>query len=239
MEHSKEKTFRTMVTLTVLFGLIPLTIWLGVWLLKDRKYNVISVIIALLSCVPFFARFEKGKSGAREVIVIAVMSALSVVGRWIFAPLPAFKPVTAMTIITGVSLGPESGFIVGSMSALISNIYFGQGPWTPFQMFVWGLIGFLSGVIFRKRKKPNRILLSLVGVLGGVLFSLLMDIWTVMSLDGEFLLSRYLASVVSALPFMAIYAVSNVVFLMILAYPFWEKLDRIKEKYGIFPPPAK
>ena len=234
MEQDKKTILRTCITLGVLFILIPLTIWLGVWLLEDRKYNIISIIIALLSCVPFFVRFEKGKSGAREMIVIAVMSAFSVVGRLIFAPIPAFKPVTAITIISGVALGPEAGFIVGSMTAVVSNMFYGQGPWTPFQMFVWGFIGFLAGVIFKKSKKPNRILLSIVGAFGGVLFSLLMDIWTTLSLDGEFLLSRYLVNVASSLSFMAIYAVSNIVFLIILAHPFLEKLNRIKTKYGIF-----
>lgn len=234
MKQGKKTILRTSITVGVLFILIPLTIWIGVWLFEDRKYNIISMIIALLSCIPFFVRFEKSKSGAREMIVIAVMSAFSVVGRLIFAPIPAFKPVTAITIISGVALGPEAGFIVGSMTAVVSNMFYGQGPWTPFQMFVWGFIGFLAGVIFRKIKKPNRILLSLVGTFGGVLFSLLMDIWTTLSIDGKFLLSRYLVNVASSLSFMVIYAVSNIVFLIILAHPFLEKLNRIKTKYGIF-----
>jgi len=152
MIQNKKNILRTVISAVVLFVLIPLTIWLGVWLFEDRKYNIISIIIALLSCVPFFVRFEKGKSGAREMIVIAVMAAFSVVGRLIFAPIPAFKPVTAITIISGVALGPEAGFIVGSMTAVVSNMFYGQGPWTPFQMFVWGFIGFLAGVIFRKSK---------------------------------------------------------------------------------------
>lgn len=234
MTENKKKVLRLTIVVCILFVLIPLTIWLGVKIFEDRKYNLISAVIAFLSCIPFFLRFERGKSGAREMTVIAVMTAFSVLGRLIFAPVPGFKPVTAMTVITGISLGPEAGFIVGSMSALVSNIFFGQGPWTPFQMFVWGLIGFLSALLFRKCRRPNRVLLSLVGIFAGVLFSLLMDIWTTLSFDGEFLLSRYLVNVASSLPFMAIYAVSNVVFLMILAYPFFDKLERIKTKYGIF-----
>ena len=234
MIPNKKQTARILALLSVIFILIPLTIWLGIWLFKDKKYNVISIIIAFLSCIPFFIRFEKGKRGTREMIVIAVMSAFSVIGRLAFALLPAFKPVTAITIISGIALGPESGFIVGSMTALVSNLFYGQGPWTPFQMFGWGFIGFLAGIIFKKNTKPNRVVLSVVGAFGGVLFSLLMDIWTTLSLDGTFLLSRYMVTVTSSLSFMLIYAVSNIVFLIILAHPFLKKLNRIKTKYGIF-----
>jgi uncharacterized membrane protein len=213
---------------------IPSVIAVGVLLFKDRKYNIVSVIIAFLACVPFFIGFEKGKTGVRELVVIAVMTALSVVGRLIFAPLPGFKPVTAIVIITAIAFGGQAGFITGAMSALISNIFFGQGPWTPFQMFVWGFIGLLAGLIFKPDKKPNVILLIITGILGGVLFSLLMDIWTTLSVDGEFNFSRYLFFISSGFGFMTVYAVSNVIFLLLLTNPILKKLNRIKIKYGIF-----
>ena len=234
MKAIEKKLWNRVLVAVVLLILIPGVIALGVVLFADRKYNLISMAVALLSCVPFFIRFETGRTGAREVIVIAVMTAFSVIGRLIFAPIPGFKPVSAITVITGIALGPEAGFLVGSLSAVVSNIFFGQGPWTPFQMFVWGLIGLLSGILFYNKRKPNRILLAAVGVLSGVLFSVIMDIWTVLSIDGQFLWQRYVATVAAGLPFMAIYAVSNVVFLLILTIPFLEKLNRLKTKYQIF-----
>ena len=230
----KKQICKTIVSVCIFFIVIPLVIWFGVWLFNDRKYNVISMAIALLSCVPFFIRFEKGKSGAREVVVIAVMTAFSVIGRLIFSPIPGFKPVTAITIIAGIALGAESGFMVGSLTAIVSNIFFGQGPWTPFQMFVWGIIGFLSGLCFYKKQTSNRFILAVIGLVGGIAYSLLMDIWTTVSMEGTFNISRYLFYISSSFPFMAIYAVSNVVFLFVLAKPFLEKLNRIKTKYGIF-----
>lgn len=230
----KKQICKTIVSVCIFFIVIPLVIWFGVWLFNDRKYNVISMAIALLSCVPFFIRFEKGKSGAREVVVIAVMTAFSVIGRLIFSPIPGFKPVTAITIIAGIALGAESGFMVGSLTAIVSNIFFGQGPWTPFQMFVWGIIGFLSGLCFYKKQTSNRFILAVIGLVGGIAYSLLMDIWTTVSMEGTFNVSRYLFYISSSFPFMAIYAVSNVVFLFVLAKPFLEKLNRIKTKYGIF-----
>lgn len=230
----KKQICKTIISVCIFFIIIPLVIWFGVWLFNDRKYNVISMVIALLSCVPFFIRFEKSKSGAREVVVIAVMTAFSVIGRLIFSPIPGFKPVTAITIIAGIALGAESGFMVGSLTAIVSNIFFGQGPWTPFQMFVWGVLGFLSGLIFYKKQTSNRFILALIGLVGGIAYSMLMDIWTTISMEGTFNILRYLFYISSSFPFMAIYAVSNVVFLFVLAKPFLEKLNRIKKKYGIF-----
>ena len=234
MERMHKSRWRPIVGVTILVVVIPLVVAFGIWLFADRRYNLISMIVAFLSCVPFFLRFEKGRSGAREMVIIAVLSAFSVIGRLIFTPIPGFQPVTAITVIAGIALGGEAGFLVGSMTAIVSNIFYGQGPWTPFQMLAWGMIGFVSGVLLRRTEKPNRILLSVVGGVGGVLYSLLMDVWTTLSVDGELLLSRYLTHVAAGLNFMAIYAASNVIFLLALATPFLEKLNRIKRKYGIF-----
>lgn len=224
----------SVISLCVYLIAIPAAIFIGVKLFDDRKYNIISLIIAFLACVPFFIGFERGKTGARELVVIAVLTALSVVGRLIFAPLPGFKPVTAMVIITGIAYGMQAGFVTGALSAVVSNIFYGQGPWTPFQMFVWGFLGLLSGLIFKRGKKPNRFLLVLAGILGGVLFSVMMDVWSVLNFDGSWSWSRYAALIASSLPFMAVYAASNVVFLLLLTNPFLEKLNRIKNKYGLF-----
>ena len=188
--------------------------------------------MALLACVPFFLRFEKGEANAKRMILIACMTALSVLGRIIFAPIPAFKPVTAMVVITAMYFGCEAGFLTGALSAVISNFYFGQGPWTPFQMFSWGIVGLIAGLVAEHLKK-SRLLLSGYGILSGVLYSFLMDIWTVLWEDGYFNFSRYLAALVSAIPFTAVYAVSNVVFLLLFARPIGKILDRIKTKYAL------
>ena len=128
--------------------------------------------------------------------------------------------------------GCEAGFLTGALSAVISNFYFGQGPWTPFQMFSWGIVGLIAGLVAEHLKKCS-LLLSGYGILSGVLYSFLMDIWTVLWEDGYFNLSRYLAALVSAIPFTAVYAVSNVVFLLLFARPIGKILDRIKTKYAL------
>ena len=200
-----------------------------------RGGNLISVALAILACIPAFVLFETEKHDAREVVAIAVMSAISVLSRVIFAPIPAFKPVSAIVMITGMAFGAEAGFITGSVSALVSNFYFGQGVWTPFQMLAWGLSGLLAGLILREsRHKNKKWVLVILGICGGTLFSLLMDIWTTLSFDGKFSFLRYLFYTVRSLPFTAVYCVSNVILLLILAEPLCKKTDRLREKYGIF-----
>ena len=204
----------------------------GAFIFKDKFYSWITLAAVLLACLPFFIRFEKKETDAKTLILIAVMIALSVVGRFIFSPLPGFKPVTAMTVLTAMYFGSDAGFMTGALTAVISNFYFGQGPWTPFQMFSWGIIGLLAG-IFAEKLKKSKVFLSVFGAVAGVLYSLLMDIWTVLWADGYFNFTRYLAALVSSLQFTAIYAVSNVIFLLLLSKPMGKILQRVKTKYGI------
>jgi energy-coupling factor transport system substrate-specific component len=207
---------------------IPATVAAGAVLLEEKQYALISLAVAVMATVLFAAGFEKKQTGTRRLIICAVMIALSVAGRFI----PLFKPVTALTVITAVYLGGESGFLVGAMSALISNFYFGQGPWTPFQMLAWGFIGLFAGISGRYLKK-SRISMAAYGLISGAAYSLVMDIWTVLWYSGSPDIKLYLAAVVTALPHTALYCVSNVVFLWLFAKPFGEKLERVKLKYGV------
>jgi len=218
----------------VLLLLVPISIWIGVTMFDDRKYVFISFVIVILTIIPFFLTFENKDSSIRYMVVIAVMTALSVVGRFLFAAVPGFKPVTSIVILTATYFGAEAGFLVGALTALISNIYFGHGPWTPFQMFAWGMIGFIAGLPYiRKMMMNNKLLLVLFGLFAGVFFSLLMDVWTVLSIDGVFNVKRYITVVSLSVPFMVTYAVSNVIFLLATVKPIGDKLQRIKTKYGI------
>lgn len=216
-------------------GTILVVIYLGIVLLQSQRYNVISLIVAFLACLPFFWSFERNKSSTMALVLIAIMVAFSVIGRVVFAPIPGFKPVTAITILVALYFGPQAGFLTGALSAVISNLFFGQGPWTPFQMFAWGLTGFLAGLLRQKLVKGRfwRIWLSLYGAFAGVVYSLLTDIWLVLSFGGEWSWIRYSALILAAIPFTMLYAASNVVFLMALTKPIGDRLIRIKKKYGL------
>ncbi|NIK77197.1 energy-coupling factor transport system substrate-specific component [Paenibacillus castaneae] len=224
---------RMIISSIIFFIIMPLVIYLGVTVLEDRKYYFVSIVLVLLACVPFFLRFERRRPQPREILTIAVMAAISVAGRCLFVVTPAIKPVTAITAITGISLGAEAGFITGATTALVSNFFFGQGPWTPFQMFTWGMIGFIAGLLGKTGIMQRKILLALFGVFAGLFFSFGMDIWGAISTAGMFSKEAFIAAIASALPFTIIYAVSNVIFLLLLAKPIGEKLERLKQKYGI------
>lgn len=221
------------VTMLVLLLGIPVVVIGGAVLLREKYFAWITLCVAMLSCIPLLYCFERRDTTSKELIVLAVLVAISSVGRFVFAWLPGFKPVTAITVIVAIYFGSEAGFVVGSMSAVISDFYFGQGPWTPFQMMAWGMIGLLAGMLAKLLRK-SRVGLCLYGALAGVLYSGVMDVWTALWADGTFRWNRYLAACVTALPFTLEYAVSNVVFLLLLAKPIGDKLERLQSKYGIF-----
>lgn len=223
---------KKVTALLLLCIIIPITVILSYTLFKNERYDIASIIVAAISTLAFVLSFEKNSANGKLVAIIAVMTALSVAGRFIFSPIAFFKPVTALVVITAIYFGSESGFVTGAFSALLSNFYFGQGPWTPFQMMVWGLIGLLSGLLAKYIIK-NWFTLSVWGVFSGIFYSMVMDIWTTLWADGAFNIERYLFFVASALPVMVVYAVSNVIFLLLLTKPMGKKLMRLKTKYGI------
>lgn len=214
--------------------LIPLLLIFGFFVLRDRRYNLISMGIVILICLPLFYSYEKKESTSRELVLLAVMVALAVVSRVAFFFVPSLNPMAAVIIISGIYLGSEFGFMIGALAPLISNMLFTQGPWTPFQMFSYGIVGLIGGLPFiAKRAKNSKLLLSLLGIAAGISYSLLMDIWSVLSIDRVFTLKRYLLIVGQALPFTVSYLVANVFFLNLLNKPLGSRLIRIKKKYGI------
>ncbi len=226
---------RTIAAAVMILLLIPLTLFIGIYYLGGKKYYFISLLILLETMLPFFLVFEGRKPQARELVIIAVLCALGVAGRAVFFMLPQFKPVMAITIIAGVAFGGETGFLVGAMTMLASNVMFSQGPWTPWQMFCMGIIGFLAGVLFRKGLlRRSRLSLCVFGALaaiviyGGIMNPASALMWS-SDLNGKIILSYY----ISGFPMDCIQAAATWIFLWFAGEPMLEKLDRIKVKYGL------
>ena len=141
---------RLALTAFLIFLVIPALIALTVFLGSKRLYMPLSILILVMVMAPFFMIFERRKPRAREVVLIAMMSALTVASHTFFHIAFPVQIGTAMVIISGISLGPEAGFLIGAMSRFVCNFYMGQGAWTPWQMFCWGLLGFLAGLAFNR-----------------------------------------------------------------------------------------
>ena len=223
---------RKYVKYIICLFVIPIIIIVGYTAFGEKRYAFITMAIAVCSVIPFAIHFENKRGATERMVILSVMIALSVVLRYCFSALPHFKPVTSIVVITGIYMGGETGFLCGAFSAVLSNFIFGQGPWTPFQMFAWGMTGFIAG-IFSKYIKKSKILLIIYGAVSGIVYSLIMDVWTAIWQDGTFNIRRYIACVATSLPVMAIYIVSNIVFLLLMSKPIGDKIERIKKKMNM------
>ena len=232
---SRKLSKRTLTAAALILIAIPLTIYVGIYFLDDRKYYFISLLIILETMLPFALVFEKRRPQARELVIIAVLCAIGVTGRAAFFMLPQFKPVVAMVIIAGVAFGGEVGFLVGAMTGFVSNMFFGQGPWTPWQMFAFGIIGFFAGILFKKGFLfRSKLALCVFGGLAAfVIYGGIMNPAMVLISPNEPTLPLLLAAYLQGIPFDLVHAFATVVFLAVAARPMLEKLDRIKVKYGL------
>ena len=227
---------RTLVAAVLIVLCIPLTIFAGVMYLGNQHYNVTAILVLIECMVPFFLVFESRKPKARELVTIAVLCAIAIAGRSAFFMLPQFKPVLALVIISGVAFGGETGFLVGAVTMMVSDILFSQGPWMPWQMFSMGIIGFLAGVLFRKGLlRRSRGSLATFGafaaviIYGGIMNPAAALMYNSQTINWEMLKAYY----VSGLPMDLIHAAATVIFILFAAEPMLEKLDRIKVKYGL------
>ncbi len=227
---------RTRAATVMILLCIPLTIFTGVVYFGNQHYNVTGIMVLLECMLPFILIFEGRKPKARELVTIAVLCAIAVASRSAFFMLPQFKPVLALTIIVGVALGGETGFLVGAMTMLVSNVLFSQGPWTPWQMFSMGSIGFLAGILFKKgflRRNRNSLAVfgafSAILIYGGIMNFASAIMWSSASINWTMLLAYY----VSGFPMDLIHAFATVIIILLIAEPMLEKLDRIKVKYGL------
>ncbi len=224
----------TLLSILMLAVIIPLTVIMGKYVFDDRKYYFISLLIIVEITIPFLLSFEKKKPAPREIVVIATLCALTAAGRIALFPFPQFKPMAALVIITGMCFGAESGFLVGAISVFASNFFLSQGPWTPWQMFGFGMIGFLSGLVFKGILKKSRFIMAAAGfAVTLICYGPIVNFGNVMMIYPYPTWELFKVSMITGLPFDIIHAVSTMFFLVICGKAIAEKLERLKNKYGI------
>ena len=211
----------------------PACVYFGSKLNFDRKYLLVSLLMLVLCSMPFFINFEHRKPRSGEVLLIALLSAIGVAGRAAFYMLPQFKPVVAVTVITGAALGANAGFISGALIMLVSNMLMSQGMWSPWQMFALGIIGFMSGILFCG-KKYNKAAICLFGAVSAIIvYGGIMNFYTALTAQVHPNFGIVMTYIAAGLPFDTILAVSTVIFLWICSEPMIKKIRRVKMKYGV------
>lgn len=213
--------------------LIPLTIFFGSKL-TGRSYYLTSTLILAEIMLPFFLAFEGRKPQARELVVVAVLCALAVAGR-VVIPIPNFKATYAIIMLSAIAFGPETGFLIGAMTALTSNFFFGQGPHTPWQMMAYGMAGLIVGFAHQKKwlkRQPMHMAIFgavlIVAVIGPIL-----DTCTVFLLQSQITTAGAIAQYLSGLPVNISQSVATFLVIRFLGEPLLEKLDRVKVQYGM------
>lgn len=200
---------------------------------RGENYYYVSLGILLIGLFGFFAHFEQGRPSVLLLTMIASLCGLAIAGRIAFFFLPQVKPIAAIVILSGVAFGGEVGFITGAMSAFVSNFYFGQGSWTPFQMAALGVIGFVAGLCFAGRR-TRRVVISLYGF-GAVviLYGGIVDINTIFFSSQQPTWEIVAGVYLGALPFNLILGSSTAVFLFLLYGPVLRRIERVQRKYRL------
>ena len=229
----------TLFSLIVIVVLIPATLLLGTRL-PGRWYYLTSTLMILELMLPFFLSFESRKPQARELVTLAVMAALAAVSRVAFSFIPHFKPITAVIMITGIAFGPQAGFLTGAVAAFASNFFFGQGPFTPWQMMAYGMGGFLAGILFYKKgtlglsQKKYTLVLTVFGYLSIQLFvGPLLDLCHIFTASSILSWEVAGAAFLSGLPVNTIHGSAAALTMLLFSRPLLDKLERLQVKYGM------
>lgn len=223
--------------------LAPLAALLTCAYLQIEQSGLLTLLVGCAALAVSFCGFEAGRPALRQIMPTATLGALAAAGRILFAPIPDFKPVSAICIIAGAVFGKHSGFMVGALAALCSNFFFGQGPWTPWQMYAWGLVGYVAGVltnngVFALSERLGAhgpslgtVVLLCYGFLSGLGYGFILNSWYIVAFLVPVTWQGALAAYLAGLPLDLVHSVATVIFLSALYLPWKRKLERIKRKY--------
>ena len=220
-------------TLLIFLLVIPATLYFGLRL-TGRAYYLTSTLVIIEIIIPFLLAFESRRPQARELVVIAVLSALAVAAR-VAIPIPNFKAIFAIIMLSGIAFGPEAGFLVGAVSAFASNFFYGQGAYTPWQMFAYGAGGMLAGFLFAKGRLPQkRWVMAAFGFLACVLFvGPLLDTCTVFLTLPIINAQTAWPLYISGFPVNISQGVCTALTMVLFGPALLEKLERVKLQYGM------
>jgi energy-coupling factor transport system substrate-specific component len=195
------------------------------------SWELVSFVILAAVLIAGFAWYERSRPPSQVVALVAALAALAIAGRIAFAAFPNVKPTTDIVIFAGYALGGAPGFAVGALAALVSNFWFGQGPWTPWQMAGWGLCGILGAALALGSRNVGRLTLAATCGAAGVLYGALLNFSLMATYGGDLSWERFLVLEGRAVPFDAAHAIGNVVFALIAGPALVRMLTRFRERF--------
>lgn len=193
----------------------------------------LTLLVVVLCVGLFLASYETSQPALRQVMPTATLAALAAAGRILFAPIPDVKPVSAIAIVAGATLGRREGFMVGALAALLSNFFFGQGVWTPWQMYAWGLVGYLAGVLGERVLLKSRGALLVYGFLSALLYGAILNGWYVIGYVEPITWSTVAAAYAAGLPWDCLHGAATVGFLAAIWVPWGARIRHAVAKYGL------
>lgn len=243
--NTRKTNWRFWLSLAIMVLLVPLAVVLFTRLKQSFYLSGLTIIV--LTIAAFFLHFESRKPQARELVLLAVLCALAVASRAAFGFVPHFKPMLAIVMLTGIAFGPEAGFLCGAISGFASNFIFGQGPWTPWQMFAYGIGGMLAGLftlcgILKKSPRAWRDG-GWRDILGLTVFGFLCILLVVGPLldtstffMAGFSASSPLAVYLAGVPVNCVHGSAVALTMLLFGKPLLDRLRRIQIKYGVMEP---
>ncbi len=199
-----------------------------------KDYSNIIVFGVFLLLIFSYLYFEKSSMGSKEIGIIATLSSLAAVARVPFTALPNVQPTTFLVALSGYVFGPYEGFLVGATTAFISNIFLGQGPWTPWQMLAWALIGSFSGLLGLIKTRKGRTIspeaFAILCFFYGFIFDWIMNLWHILGFIRPLTMKAILAAYATGLTLDIMHATGNFIFAIILFEQLHKVLDRFKKR---------
>lgn len=201
--------------------------------LQVKATAALTMLVTVACLGFFFVGYDRSRPSMRQIMPTVVLASIAAAGRVLFAAVPDVKPVSAIVIVAGASLGRRQGFMTGALAALASNLYFGQGAWTPLQMYAWGLIGYLAGVLADAGLMRSPAVVCGWGLLSGLLYGAILNSWHVLGFVRPLTWQTALAAFAAGFPLDLVHGVSTAAFLALIWVPWRQAILRVVSKYGL------
>ena len=195
------------------------------------SWQLTSFVILAVVLLGGFAWYERSRPPSQVVALVAALAALAIAGRIAFAAFPNVKPTTDIVVFAGYALGPAPGFAVGALAGLVSNFWFGQGPWTPWQMAGWGMCGVMGAALALGVRNAGRLSLAAVCGVAGIAYGVLLNFSLMATYGGDLSLERFLTLEARAIPFDVAHVAGNVAFALLAGPAMVRMLVRFRQRF--------